>query len=142
MGQRRQLELHRPDVRQRPGLAPTSTTTSLQDGDEIVLVYTDNPVVSIVTNFGSIVMELYEATTPITVENFLSYVNDGDYLDSIFHRSDPGFRHPGRRIHDRLRRSSPALDQFTAITSHGQIQNESSISNVHGTVAMARTSAT
>ena len=63
----------------------------VQDGDEIVLVYGDNPVVSLNTNYGPIVIELFAEDTPGTVENFLNYVNDGDYLNSFFHRSVEDF---------------------------------------------------
>ena len=112
---------------------------AIQDGDEIILVYSDNPVVSIVTNYGPIVIELYEEETPITVENFLTYVNDGDYIDSIFHRSVPDFVIQGGGF---TTDSETFTDtsQFTAIENNGQIQNESLLPNDYGTVAMARTS--
>ena len=61
-------------------------------GDEqIDIVYGDNPVVAVNTNFGTILIELFDQETPITVDNFLNYVNDGDYNNAIFHRLDPGF---------------------------------------------------
>ena len=49
----------------------------IQNGDDIQLTFGDNPVVSLNTNFGSLVFELFEDETPGTVENFLNYVNDG-----------------------------------------------------------------
>ncbi len=111
----------------------------IQNGDEIILVYTDNPVVSIQTNYGSIVIELFEEETPITVENFLDYVNDGDYINSIFHRSDPDFVIQGGGYTTDSSTFSD-VSQFTEITDHGEIENESLLSNAYGTVAMARTS--
>ena len=58
----------------------------VKPGDDIQIVYGSNPVVSLVTNYGAIVIELYEEATPITVANFLKYINSGAYLNSIFHR--------------------------------------------------------
>ena len=45
-----------------------------------------NPVVLIKTNKGDIKVELYKEKAPITVENFLIYVNEGFYNGTIFHR--------------------------------------------------------
>ena len=111
----------------------------IQDGDEIILVYSDNPVVAVNTNYGPIVIELFESDTPITVENFLTYINDGSYIDSIIHRSDPDFVIQGGGY---TTDSSTFTDtsQFTEIDDHGEIENESLLSNEYGTIAMARTS--
>ena len=45
-----------------------------------------NPQVLIKTSKGEIVLELYPAKAPITVENFLKYVDDKHYDNTIFHR--------------------------------------------------------
>jgi len=50
-----------------------------------------NPVVKFMTNQGEIIIELFEQKAPITVENFLSYVKDGFYNGTIFHRVIPNF---------------------------------------------------
>jgi ELWxxDGT repeat protein/VCBS repeat-containing protein len=113
----------------------------VQNGDQIVLVFGSNPVVSINTNLGPIVMELFEQQTPITVANFLDYINDNDYINSFFHRAAEsqgeefviqggGFKTNSTTF------SSTA--QFTNVPTEGQIQNEPGISNVRGTVAMAK----
>ena len=112
---------------------------AVQDGDEIILVYSDNPVVAINTNFGSIVIELFESDTPVTVANFLTYINDDSYIDSIFHRSDPDFVIQGGGFTTDST-TFTSTSQFTEISDHGEIDNESSLSNVYGTIAMARTS--
>ena len=112
----------------------------IQDGDEIVLVYGSNPVVSLNTNFGPIVIELFEGQTPGTVDNFLNYVSDGDYINSFFHRSDPGFVIQGGGFATTSIQFTNT-DQFSAIPTDSPIANESELSNVRGTVAMARTSA-
>src|SRR5690625_7084610 len=46
----------------------------------------DNPHVWLDTDFGPIIVELYPDKAPITVENFLAYVNEGFYDGLIFHR--------------------------------------------------------
>ena len=110
--------------------------------DTIILVYGENPVISIQTNFGAIVVELFEEETPITVENFLTYVNDGDYVNSFFHRAAEladgtefviqggGFRTTSQVL--------VTLDQLTAIPTDAPIQNEPGIPNVRGTISMAK----
>jgi len=109
----------------------------IQDGDEIVIAYTSNEVVSLNTNLGSVLIELYEDETPITVDNFLNYVNDGDYIDSFFHRSDPDF------VIQAGGYTTPYLHfygtyQFGDVPTDPAIQNEPGISNLEGTVAMAK----
>ena len=109
----------------------------LRPDDNIVLIYGENPVVSLVTNFGSIVIELFEEDTPITVDNFLDYVNDESYVNAIFHRSDPGFVIQGGGF----RTTSPTLvdlNQITEIPANAPILNEPGIPNTRATVAMAK----
>lgn len=48
-------------------------------------------MVTFKTNFGDITLELFEDKAPKTVENFLSYVKDGFYDNTIFHRVIEGF---------------------------------------------------
>ncbi len=115
----------------------------LQDGDEIILVYGDDPVVALNTNFGSIVIELFETATPGTVANFLNYVNDGDYINSFFHRSADSSGQDfviqgGGFVTDSTTYTSTG--QFTSVPTDAPIQNEPGISNLRGTVAMAKTS--
>ena len=51
----------------------------------------DKPVVVLETNFGNIEISLNEKRAPITVANFLSYVDEGFYDNTIFHRVIPNF---------------------------------------------------
>ena len=53
--------------------------------------YAANPQVEIKTNLGNIVVELYPDKAPKTVDNFLRYVKDGHYRNTVFHRVIPGF---------------------------------------------------
>jgi cyclophilin family peptidyl-prolyl cis-trans isomerase len=98
----------------------------VHDLDSIVLVYTSNPIVTIHTNLGLIPIELFRDRTPITVANFLNYVNDGDYNNSFFHRYIPdfvmqggGFRTPTDSFSD-----PSTVNQFTPVGTDPQIQNE------------------
>lgn len=109
----------------------------LEEGDEIVLAYGENPLVALNTNYGAIVIELYATETPGTVENFLNYVNDGDYVNSFFHRSVEDFVIQGGGF----KTSSPTFtdtSQFTEIDTDDPIENEPGISNLRGTIAMAK----
>lgn len=87
--------------------------------------------VLIKTNLGEMELELFEKEAPITVENFLSYVRDGFYKDTIFHRVIDGFMIQGGGFNV----------NFEQKATKAQIKNEASnqISNKRGTIAMART---
>jgi cyclophilin family peptidyl-prolyl cis-trans isomerase len=91
-----------------------------------------NPQVVISTNYGQIVLRLFRDKAPITVENFLTYVEDGHYDGTIFHRVIPNFMIQGGGM---------TVD-MTEKPTRDPIVNESSnrLHNVRGTVAMARTS--
>lgn len=116
----------------------------IEDSDSIVLVYSTNTVVSLNTNFGSIVVELFDAAKPITVTNFLNYVNDGDYVNSIFHRTTT-FATAGVAViqgggFETNSTTFTNTSQFTQVPTDPPIQNEPGISNLRGTIAMAKTS--
>ena len=97
-----------------------------------------NTIVRMQTDLGSVVIELFDTAAPKTVENFLNYVNAGDYDGTFIHRSDPGFvLQMGGYIFD------PAQGDFFAEgTSHipedPPVDNEFGMSNVRGTIAMAK----
>ena len=94
---------------------------------------TQKPVVVLDTSLGAITLELYPDKAPITVENFLKYVDEGFYDNLIFHRVIPGFMVQGGGMTDQMVEKSQG--------KHQPIKNESSngLSNDRGTVAMART---
>ena len=50
-----------------------------------------NPQVELKTSMGTVVIELYPDQAPLTVDNFLKYVNDRHYDGTVFHRVIPGF---------------------------------------------------
>ena len=84
------------------------------------------------TSLGSIKVELFEDKAPVTVENFLSYVADGFFDNTIFHRVIPNFMIQGGGF---------TADMKQKKTSE-PISNEADngLSNSRGTLAMARTS--
>jgi len=83
------------------------------------------------TPLGDIEIELFDEVTPGTVENFLNYVNDGDYEDSFVHRSVPGFVIQGGGF-------TFEAGQAVPIPADPRIENEFNRSNVRGTIAMAK----
>lgn len=90
-----------------------------------------NPSVTIETNKGSVVLELFADKAPKTVENFLSYTREGFYDGTIFHRVIPNFMIQGGGM-------EPGMAEKT---SKASIENEANneVKNTKGTVAMART---
>jgi len=83
------------------------------------------------TNMGQIVIELNAAKAPKTVENFLQYVKDKHYDGTIFHRVIPTFMIQGGGFNA----------DMTQKPTRAPVENEANngLSNVRGSVAMART---
>ena len=94
-----------------------------------------NPKVRIKTNKGDIVLELNAAKAPVTVENFMGYVNKKHYDGTVFHRVIESFMIQGGGF----TQSGTTLTEKS--TGKG-IANESKngLKNDRGTIAMARTS--
>jgi len=90
--------------------------------------------VQIQTVMGDIVVNLFDKGTPITVQNFLSYVNAGAYSDTIIHRSVENFAIQGGGY------SYDGTLPPKSITRNAAIVNEPVYSNVRGTIAMAKLS--
>ena len=92
----------------------------------------ENPVVLMSTSLGDIKIELDREKAPITVNNFLSYVDDKFYDGTIFHRVISNFMIQGGGF-------DADMNQKTA---KAPIKNEAAngLKNDRGTIAMARTS--
>lgn len=90
-----------------------------------------NPEVLIETTSGDILVELFPEKAPRTVENFLKYVDEGFYDNTIFHRVIPGFMIQGGGMDAKMKEKA----------THESIQNEADngLKNERGTIAMART---
>ena len=88
--------------------------------------------VKLVTSAGDITLKLYPEKSPVTVENFLNYVDTGFYNGTIFHRVISNFMVQGGGF----------TAEMTEKESGDPIVNESrnKLHNIRGTIAMARTS--
>jgi cyclophilin family peptidyl-prolyl cis-trans isomerase len=95
--------------------------------------------VRLVTTKGNIDLLLYSSETPATVTNFLSYVNNGSYNNSAFHRIS-SIATDGVAVLQggEFQPTTTAQDTFTAIATQAAIQNEPGISNLSYTIAMAK----
>jgi peptidyl-prolyl cis-trans isomerase B (cyclophilin B) len=86
--------------------------------------------VRMLTNQGEVLFTLYPQRAPLTVDNFLTYVREGFYSGTIFHRIIPGFMVQGGGF----------TQSFEQKITHDAILNEANNRqpNVRGTLAMAR----
>lgn len=107
-----------------PGARPT-TVARAQPFER-----TAGPQVVIETNLGKVVISLNEERAPITVSNFLQYVREGFYANTLFHRVIPGFMIQGGGF-------SIAMEEKA---TRAAIRNESTngLKNLRGSIAMAR----
>lgn len=90
-------------------------------------------MVKLLTNFGEITLELDAEKAPITVANFLQYVDSGFYDGTIFHRVINGFMVQGGGF-DATMHQKESADEIKNEADNG-------LSNDQYTIAMARTSA-
>ncbi|CAB3693502.1 hypothetical protein LMG26788_03911 [Achromobacter pulmonis] len=109
-----------------PAAAPSHSTS------EGTKAMSTNPRVKLHTNQGDMVITLDAAKAPKTVENFLTYVKEGFYNGTVFHRVIDGFMIQGGGF-------EPGMKQKQ---THAPIENEANngLKNDKYTVAMARTS--
>ena len=89
-------------------------------------------MVKLQTTMGDIVIELNEQAAPVTVKNFLDYVEDGFFDGKIFHRVIPNFMIQGGGFTADMKQDK----------TRDPIENEANngLKNERGTIAMARTS--
>ncbi len=92
----------------------------------------DNPTIVVIeTSIGNIKVQLNETAAPITTANFLSYVNDGFYDGTIFHRVIKGFMIQGGGF------TSNGTQKETKAPI--KLESDNGLNNKVGTIAMART---
>ncbi len=113
-----------------PALAIAQDTAPAVAPTEAV-VTTPGPRVALHTNLGDIIVELDSAKAPLSAENFLTYVKDGYYNGTVFHRVIDNFMAQGGGY----------TTDLQAKPTRAPIQNEANngLSNLRGTLAMART---
>ena len=92
-----------------------------------------DPQVTMVTSMGTIVLDLNPNAAPRTVTNFLQYVSSGFYSNLIFHRVIPGFVIQSGGF---MTGMSPVNPPYASIN----LETPNGLSNLTGTLAMARTS--
>ena len=99
----------------------------------------ESNVVVMETSLGTIKLELYPEKAPVTVKNFLSYVDDKFYDGTIFHRV-MGKENTGNK-EDFMIQGGGFEPEFKQKKTKDPIKNEASngLSNKRGTIAMART---
>jgi len=100
------------------------------------LVWADNsPVILQISNndgiAGNITIELFPDDAPVTVENFLKYVDDGFYDGLVFHRVINGFMIQAGAFYPDLNYNTPTYPNIINESANG-------LSNLRGTIAMAR----
>ena len=107
------------------------TPTAANETTETENSTVENSFVKINTNQGSFIVELNGQKAPITVKNFLNYVNEGFYSQTLFHRIIPGFMIQGGGF----------TTDFDQKPTQSPIKNEADngLKNLRGTIAMART---
>ncbi len=103
------------------------------------MIENKNTKVLLETTLGNITLELDDARAPKTVANFLSYVKDGFYHGTIFHRTIPSFMIQGGGFKTKVEDNVTRMVQKPA---RGPIENEANngLRNKRYTIAMARTS--
>jgi len=95
-----------------------------------------DPQIDFKTSLGTIRVELYPEKAPKTVANFLQYVRDGHYKETLFHRVIDGFMIQGGGFDTAFSQKSvrASIENEAALGVKGGLRNEP------GTLAMARTS--
>ena len=94
-------------------------------------LFAENPEVLIKTTEGDFTIRLYADKAPITVENFLAYVDSGFYEGTIFHRVIPKFMIQTGGFNERMEQKE------TLPTIKNEAKNR--VHNERATIAMART---
>ena len=89
-------------------------------------------IVEFDTNMGKFQVNLYDETTPATVENFLKYVNDGRYTNNVIHRSVPGFVIQGGGL------TYEFSTTLGSVEAYPTVNNEPKLANKRGTISMAK----
>ena len=105
--------------------------TANQPKDQATMPATANPTVQMTTSQGEITIELYADQAPVSVSNFLAYVDANFYAGTVFHRVIPNFMIQGGGFTADLaqKATKPAIRN----------EADNGLKNTRGTLAMART---
>ena len=110
---------------------PAAADAKPQPQESPVMSTNANPIVKMTTSLGEITIELYADKAPVSVANFLAYVEESFYDGTIFYRLIPKFMSQGGGFTADMRQKA----------TKAQIRNEADngLKNTRGTLAMART---
>jgi len=112
-------------------------TFTAKDGQGAVLVKqlftVPAPQIQMATSLGNVMFELNPNYAPLSVDNFMKYVDAGFYTNTIFHRIIPNFVVQAGGFKSGLTPMTPTFDTIGLESNNG-------LSNLTGTLAMARTS--
>ncbi|MDP1578688.1 MAG: peptidylprolyl isomerase [Candidatus Didemnitutus sp.] len=114
-----------------PALTPSGSAITLDLADYFGLPTVGTQVVQFDTVMGKFNVELLANAAPLSVANFLGYVSRGNYTNTFFHRSVPGFVIQGGGFYSTL-----PVDSVPTVSP---ISLEYNLPNTRGTIAMART---
>ena len=116
--------------------APTSLAVDALRGDGTTALTASfsvpAPQVTMLTSKGTVVLELNPALAPLTVDNFLRYTNDGFYANLLFHRVISSFVIQGGGV-------TTKPEKKTATYAPIKLESNNGLSNLRGSIAMART---
>jgi len=105
---------------------------SLIVATSITSIFTNATIVEFDTSQGNFQVNLYDQTTPKTVGNFLTYIEQGHYTNSVIHRAVPNFIVQGGGF------NFTGAWPLTRLSTNASVVNEPVYSNVKGTIAMAK----
>lgn len=117
----------------RPNPQPYPPTMSCSATGLAAAAQSTYPTVCMLTSSGEMVIELYPSYAPVTVNNFLRYVADGFYSNTLFHHVDRDFVVQAGGYTSGMRVRTPTYAPIVSESNNG-------LSNLVGTVAMARRS--
>lgn len=112
-------------------LAAVAVVFALSALSPAALAAKADPHVLLTTSAGNIELELNSQKAPVSVKNFVDYVNSAFYNNTTFHRVIPGFMIQGGGFNEQIQQKKP----------NPPIKNEADngLRNTRGTIAMART---
>lgn len=113
------------------GDIPLTVKTSNGDVVYKTTVTVPKPQVLLTTNLGNVTLELDPVAAPLTVDNFLNYVNTGYYANTLFHRVMPGFVAQAGGF-------TSGMVKKNGQTAPIALQSNNGLTNRRGSVAMAR----
>ena len=115
------------------GMAPVKLCLVLAASFLLSMQSASATTVRVITSLGNFSIELFDDVTPVTVANFLNYVNSGRFNGTLIHRSVSNFIIQGGSFG-----FDASSRKLVSVATDAAIQNEFNVPNTRGTVAMAK----